>query len=91
MALKNAMESPIAICAVVLSGNDPVSLLASPAKSSEETKMTPTNELNTPTSLRTENASTRKMAQNINVQTLLVDVKMVTLATLVYSRQADAK
>jgi hypothetical protein len=42
-------------------------------------------------SFRTEKPSTPIQAQNISVHTLLVEVRIVTLATLVYSRQADAK
>jgi hypothetical protein len=74
-----------------LCGNDPLSSSLLPDKSTVEIRITPAREAPTPKILAVENRSIPNREQKIRVQTLLVDVRIVTLATLVYSRQADAK
>jgi hypothetical protein len=91
MALKKAIESPMAIWAGVLWGKDPRFSSLSPDRSTVEIKMIPTRDAVTPNNFRMENDSTRNIAQKTRVDALLVDVRIVTLATLVYSRHADAK
>lgn len=93
IALKKAIASPSAICPRVLCGKLPrfPSSFPDPERSTVEMRMTPASDANTPTSFRTVKPSTPTAEQNTSVHTLLVDVRIVTLATLVYSRHADAK
>lgn len=90
-ALIRAIESPIAIWPVVLCGNDPLCSSLLPDRSTDEMSTMPTSDARTPSSFRNVNDSTLKTAQKMSVHMLDVDVRMVTLATLVYSRHAEAK
>ena len=56
-----------------------------------EINMIPVKDASTPMSFFVVNDSTWNVAPNIKVKILLVEVKMVELATLVYSRHAATK
>lgn len=90
-ALIKAMLSPIAICEIVLCGNDPLFSSLSPDRSTVEMRIIPASDARTPASLRTLKVSTPDRAPRMSVHMLLVEVRIVTLETLVYSRQAAAK
>lgn len=90
-ALTKAMESPTAISPSVLCGKFPLFSSLDPDRSTVEMSTTPVSDASTPTSFRYEKDSMRMKEQKMRVHTLLVDVRMVTLATLVYWRHAEAK
>ena len=81
----NAASSAISPCD--LCGKFPLwSSLSFLDRSTDEIRMIPDREASTPISFLYEKCSTLTRAPKINVQILLVDVKMVELATLVYSK-----
>lgn len=53
--------------------------------------MIPARQTKTPTSFLNENCSTCSMAPKRSVKMLLMEVRIVELATLVYSRQAATR
>jgi hypothetical protein len=57
----------------------------------EDMSMIPISEASTPMNLFTLNRSTPNMAPKRKIQILIVEVRIVKLATLVYSRQAVTK
>lgn len=85
------MHLPIASCRCDLCGKDPRRSSLSPERSTMEINMMPVKDASTPTSFFVVKDSTWNIAPNIKVKILLVEVKMVELATLVYSRHAATK
>lgn len=90
-ALTRAMPSPNAISPADLCGNEPLFLSFDPLRSMVLIKTIPAREASTPRSFLRVNFSTRKMVPKSRVKMLLVLVRMVLDATVVYSRQAATK
>ncbi len=91
IALKKANESPNAICFVDLWGKEPRFLSLDPERSTLEISIIPDIEASTPMSFLRLKASTFTTAPIRRVHILLVDVKIVVLATVVYCKQATVK
>ena len=97
----------MASCVWDLWGKVPLFLSLLPVKSTVDIRIMPANEARVPISFLAVNLSTLRRAPKINVQMpeamsssyrqdygkdlLLVDVRMVELATVVYSRHAATK
>ena len=89
MALSRAMQSPNAICPGLLYGKEPRLLSSfSLDVSTNDTIIIPPKDAMTPTSFLTVNFSTPSMEPNRRAKTLLVDTRMVELATDVFSKDA---
>lgn len=85
------MPSPKAISLDDLCGKEPLFLSLLPLRSTVEMRTIPAREARTPSNFLIVNFSTLKMVPKRRVKMLLVLVKMVLDATVVYSRQAATK